>query len=262
MAERDRMSVEDQIRAAKTPGEALLVLAQAIDGILALLEVINARAGTDTGNPWAIPGGDAKLVLEHYDEWRPECAAAEVTAEWDPKAARAEYDRQLKALGDPPADPEDRQAWEKQRELLKDLLQPPTPNVGIVGETVIETVRVGEGFEVRVPSVSAEKHEARLDFATRVLKLQDGGWWSRIELAIDGNEAAAAYVKGGPLWLHAYDRAAVLQMPIDVRRAMVADIEEISPRDAQELSRDILKVTNDELGTHTAAIEAVLKGAR
>lgn len=55
-------------------------------------------------------------------------------------------------------------------------------------------------------------------------------------------EAADAYLKGGPMWLHWFDRDFVLTLPQDVRGALVDDVLAGGyQQDAIELGRDILK---------------------
>lgn len=213
------MSVEDDIRGASSPGEALLILARAIDALG------TAPAASD---PWHIP----------TDEPTPEAIAEE--AAWDESAARAEYNRQLKLLGDPPNDAEDLASWTARRSLLADLLKAPTPNVGVADSHVV-TVPLGrDKFEVRVPEASAQVRTIRHQFAGAI-GLDQPNWWTDADNAIETKDAINAYVKGGPLWLHAYDRKFVMQLPVSARQHMVQDVESFSPDDAHNLARDILK---------------------
>jgi hypothetical protein len=62
--------------------------------------------------------------------------------------------------------------------------------------------------------------------------------------ALDHKVATTAYVEGGPLWLHAFDRAHVVSLPADLRQEMVKDVAMTMPESAHELARDILKVTD------------------
>lgn len=50
-----------------------------------------------------------------------------------------------------------------------------------------------------------------------------------------------AYSKGGPRWLYYTNRDCIMQMPMELRRALVADVELDSPSEAGEISRDICK---------------------
>lgn len=100
--------------------------------------------------------------------------------------------------------------------------------------------------EITIRPVSDEKQEKRELFAQEVLMLEnlDG---------IDDEEAYAAYAKGGPLWLHVFDREYVMGLSIQARMGMVADVLEEDREAAHLLSRDILKnPTPQELGEFLA----------
>ncbi len=235
------MSVEQQIRAASSPGEQLLILARAIDALT------SERAITPVADPWAIP--DAPLR-----------EAEAVERAWDESAARANYERKLALLGDRPIDAEEAQAWDASRALLKDMLKPPTPNIGVT-QSAIQREQVGpDQFQVTVPKATPEQREQRVALA-KALKLDQSGWWTRQELTLDPADALRGYELGGPLWLHAYDRDFVLQCGLGVRKAMVEDVALTSPDDAFELGRDILMDRNDELGGNDAALDALAKAA-
>lgn len=60
------------------------------------------------------------------------------------------------------------------------------------------------------------------------------------------HEAEAAYLKGGPIWLHAYDRDYVISLPFEARSAMCQDVYMTDPVTAGELARDILKLNSEE----------------
>lgn len=66
-----------------------------------------------------------------------------------------------------------------------------------------------------------------------------------------------AYVKGGPMWLYLSGKDAhdfILGLPYAWRREMVEDVMETSPRDADELSREILKARSDEEAASTQQV--------
>lgn len=65
---------------------------------------------------------------------------------------------------------------------------------------------------------------------------------------LDPDEAIQAYIAGGPLWLREFDRVLTLQLPANIRQAMVQDVLEYDPVAAAELSRDILKETQATQG--------------
>jgi hypothetical protein len=60
-------------------------------------------------------------------------------------------------------------------------------------------------------------------------------------------DAKEAYMKGGPLWLHAFDREFVVGLPAEARAWMAQDVYQTDPTAAGNLARDILKF--DDLGS-------------
>jgi hypothetical protein len=152
-----------------------------------------------------------------------------------------------------PTDPDERVAWEAKRRLAKDAGRT-TADLGL-DRTKTSTVSVGaNSFEVTVPQAPAGVSIRRSELAYELFG-QDTRWWSRPELAIEGGKAHDAYVKGGPLWLHTYDRDFVVGLPRHIRVAMVQDLETHSLEDAHLLSRDILKDTDPE-GNRAIALQA------
>lgn len=94
------------------------------------------------------------------------------------------------------------------------------------------------------------------------------------EWGLSKEEADAAYVEGGPVWLYLAGagfteeqksgRDYILSLPEDVRRAMVNDLQlgEISPRWIQEFGRDILKDEGDSRRAAEVFAEATAGGYR
>lgn len=64
---------------------------------------------------------------------------------------------------------------------------------------------------------------------------------------LDHDAATKAYIEGGPLWLHAFDRHHVVELPADLRQQFIRDLALTAPESAHELARDILKVTDPEV---------------
>lgn len=64
--------------------------------------------------------------------------------------------------------------------------------------------------------------------------------------ALPANEAESAYLKGGPIWLHAFDRDYVMSLPFEARAAMCQDIYMTDKVTAGEMARDILKLNSEE----------------
>lgn len=132
------------------------------------------------------------------------------------------------------AEKSDWMTWGEQRK--------PSANFGSIADAlgdeeydrrVAEIRQTNDGTEVVLPAASAEKQASRAAFEAARLNLK--------AYLGDGEDWNTAYAKGGPMWLYLANRDLVLSYPIDVQRAMVADVEEDDPRAAQEMGRDILK---------------------
>lgn len=63
---------------------------------------------------------------------------------------------------------------------------------------------------------------------------------------------AKAYIKAGPVWLYLSNRDHVIQLPIDVRQNMIADVEEVDPKYAYHMAKDILMDRGDQGADKTA----------
>lgn len=93
---------------------------------------------------------------------------------------------------------------------------------------------------VEFPPADEERKADRVRWAEIGLHQFIGTGRDEGHLKLDEATALHAYVVGGPLWLYAYDRNAVMQLPMGHRQAMVDDIAKDSPTRAQEVARDIL----------------------
>jgi hypothetical protein len=207
------LSYADRIRSAPGLPDAMLILAEGIDAILATLDMdakapdpwSDAHWGPFT-HPGPPPDDEPELIVR--DE-------AAISATREALAAAT--------------DPDDIRALTARLELLQDDGQPLdiAPQAGkraVVTEDLVE-----------LPAVTPERKQARYEWA---LRRDLAGF-----LGID--EAPEAYAKGGPEWLYA-NRDAVMQMPIDWRCDLITDLELDSPAAAQEMARDILKVETED----------------
>lgn len=227
------MTTEAQVREAVEagePGRALLILARAID----------EQRAQPAKDPWALPDVEDAQLHAHVQILQEDAA---LEREWDESAGRAAYNERLEELGPEPTDPEAAQAWHAARQLALDLLKPPTPDVGFLPTDIVSTNMGADRFEVTLPAVDRVVQDQRRQFAATI-GIDTDDWPTRPELSIDPKDAVEAYVKGGPLWLHAYDRDFVMQLPEETRRTMVRDVELTTPNDAHDLGRDILKDTD------------------
>ncbi len=140
-------------------------------------------------------------------------------------------------------DPEARLALEARLRLLNDKgASIPAVKRGVEVRSLASDTTI----LVDIPPASFEKRAERLAFACdhylhRFLSTK----------TLTEDEFAGAYSKGGPMWLYLGDREAIMAMPISYRHTMIADIEEDSPIQAQEVARDILK--DGEPGTKEQA---------
>ena len=66
------------------------------------------------------------------------------------------------------------------------------------------------------------------------------------EWNISKEDAEAAFLKGGPLWLYDIGRDYVMGLPPSTRAGFVQDVNMIDPEEAALLSRDLLKVWDEE----------------
>lgn len=200
----------DKVRSARGVQEALVLLAEGIDAILAADKSDWMSWGDEPRKPTANFGSIAALAGdEAYDRLQ----------------ADAEYDRALLALK---ANPDDEAA----RAIVQRHVNRSLEHVA-GGSAQWQSERSAESSEVTVGAVSVKKREQR-----RQLEQQ------RLNLAAhlgDGEDWTEAYELGGPMWLYLSNRDLVMSYPADVLRAMVEDVEEDSPQDAREMARDVLK---------------------
>lgn len=102
---------------------------------------------------------------------------------------------------------------------------------------LIQATDVSEGERVvKLAPPTESKQLLRKQFAEGVLKLGTVLGDAPAEMTW-----AEAYAKGGPLWLYTGNRDVVMTYPLEIRAAMVADVEEDDPHTAQEMGRDVLK---------------------
>lgn len=99
-----------------------------------------------------------------------------------------------------------------------------------------------EGNDVVLPSGTLAQRETRKALA------------ERLDLEADFPGGIDAYMKGGPLWLYYGNRDYVMGLSYEVKVAMIQDVEITSPQEAQEMSRDLLKIRGDgtDMPTHLA----------
>jgi hypothetical protein len=102
--------------------------------------------------------------------------------------------------------------------------------------------------DIVVDPVSSVRQDERYDFAT------DQKLFSFYGPGLSEPDFLDAYVKGGPRWLYYTNRDAIMQMPMNLRAALVEDVLLDSHTEADEIGRDILK--HDESMTEGAQVES------
>lgn len=228
------LNYSTRIASAASLPEALAVVGEGIDYILDLL----------TSQPEQLAPADP------WGTWQPQAPAAEPlpasvaeVAESRPAPVPATILAELRERIQRETDEDERTALQARLRLLQD--EGVVPADLTVPEGRRERIEVTED-EVRVelPPPDAARRDAR-DRFTRMHQLHEFIGGHDPALKLQPQDAKRAFIHGGPLWLYHYDRASVMDMPIDWRRAFVDDIAQDSPATAQEVGRDILMVRGD-----------------
>lgn len=231
------MTIVEQVQQAKTPREALLILAAAIDQLRQAHKAVDPWAGWDEA---PITATD---IAEIDDRHGPVPDEAQLTG-----------DRVLDSNGQ----------WVERRDVTDDEViswigrnYGRTPTDDSEGKALIAMVRADleRASKGEVAQSDFVMHDGviesdidfspaddayaakRYDFAKNVLQLDmalgphpqpDGDW-------------AADYTKQGPLPLYIINRDLIIQYPDGVKAAMVADVNNYSSKIAGEMGADLLK---------------------
>jgi hypothetical protein len=244
-----QMTLTDQIKTCRTPQEALLLLADAID---ALREDINT-APPQPVDPWAQPLEWSRFprVGDH-----PESAFLSPFSKAHDKTKHREQIEAVQTLLNGTTDPDEHQALQAKLRLLRDQAGEKVYENDAAGGGTIEPVPEGErpsiasdgsNGTVELTAASPERQAARAEWAvSRQL-------WDFIPL--NEKQACDAYMKGGPMWLYLGNRDAIMAMPFAYREELVTELAKDSVVDAQEVGRDILKST--ESADRDIAVHAI-----
>lgn len=280
------MKYADRVRAAATPHEALVILAELGDTLLErLAEVLDS---TSDGWGSASDGWAAWVPDSTSDGWgaggssggtEPTPTAAVLAPQPDAyDVIRTEPD--LKAI----AAAEERvrraeQVFETER--AKGNLEPGVihelqaaqaalrlaqdPGDILVGagevfgekDTSLIAELNGDSHVIDLPVADQRRRELRRAFAERI---DLPGFFEPIMRGSEEQrqQLIDTYVKGGPLWL-APRRDIIMAMPVAARQVMIADLREDSERIAWDYGRDWLKVDVDE-GSTLAVAEDNIQG--
>lgn len=212
-------TIEDQVKAAGSPREALLMLARAIDELRAE-PTLNSWDGWGTAAP-----PPPQPTRDTTDPGRSAGAVRTITDD-DIRAFMAQQFGAVPDLDDP-------EVAERLKELRKDLST-------AVGESEPDhaSVMVDEQGVVEIDwsPLSDEHRQQRYDFAKDVLQLP---------LALgehpEGRDWCADYAEAGPMFLYIPNRELLLEYPESARRVMVEDLMSYDHQVAEEVARDLLR---------------------
>lgn len=242
-------NIEARINAARSPDELKRAVVDAMHELWAAVE-------QQPADPWATQW--ATQWESHPDNYHgipievdPNVPPGEVRVRIDNGVAIASVQHEL----DTATDPEDILALTARLRLLQDDGQPHSTRKPDGQRAAIQVD--GKKGRVELPEVPPAVKKTRYAWAMKN-KLHEFLTGSPLEK--DPSAAAEAYSIGGPMWLYLGNRNAIMQMPAKWRVEMVRDVQEISPADAHELARDILK-QEDSLNLDSAAAQRALRKA-
>jgi hypothetical protein len=225
-------STADQVRNAGSPQEALLVIAGALDNIL--YELSQPKLDTpDWAAGWNSPP-QTELEAQDFQDF------SDVI-----EANKSRYQVLLDAAI---ANGEDTRVVEALHRLVNDengIVQPPP------SDSKLKVEDDGD-LTVRFPPPDPKREAQRRTFARDVLHLED---------EFPGIDAIECFVRGGPLWLYLGSkegREFIVQLPDDLKRAMISDVAEDSASDALEMGHDLLKHRGG--GPHVDMDEVIARG--
>lgn len=212
------MLPSEAIFAAKNPTEALNVVAALLDQYEKRLQELEA-AGVSEWDQWS--GETPPLTDDGLDDAERQAINDEIE----------DLERQLQGN----EDAQESEALRAQILLAQDKLLPKHVEPDLDQERTTPIVDDQGNVINEVPAVSPEKEALRWEFAEKALKLEE------IYGEAAGKEYIQSYAKAGPLLLYYTDRDTVMTFNDDIKRAMVEDVFEQSPKEGHEMSRDILK---------------------
>lgn len=231
------MSIVEQMQKCNSPSDALIMLAKAVES--QEQRIIELEQATASGwDEWsaATPPAAESLSSDVEPTWRvPGSVIAEIEKLKDELHGN-EDDAESKAL-------------RARIYLLEDEIKPPAEHIDLEQSRSVQSVQNGD-VTVDLPMVSLDEEDEREKFARFVLKLPE-------YYGDSGEEYVKSYRKGGPLLLYYSHRDMVMSQPTDVKQAMIADVERLSPNEAAEMGRDLLK--DMEAGGPEVSVQNLIK---
>jgi hypothetical protein len=230
----------ERIRQAPSPSAALLILTEELQHVCARLDALETKPAADGWGHWdTVTPVRAALSA---DEFHAKMIATPAVHDGrrQQKAIAAIEAALLTATGD------DIPALEAKLRLLREDGQ--AIDINTEAGAVAETVEDGDTVVTVLPTPSQERQLKRMQWANE----RELWTFSNLPEA----EFLNAFSLGGPLWMYHTARDEVMAMPYGWRQEFVADIEQDSPRTAQEVGRDILK-SEEADGTRSATLGAL-----
>lgn len=225
------MTLVEDVRRAKTPREAILLLAAAVDQLRAAHEAVDPWEswGNEPYERGAMGAGPAALerapVQGSDGDRDPESAPRLNLTEDDVRTwIESNYGR---AIGD------DAEARVVIAQVKRDLER--STDAKVAEDLFIQTNGVIESVIDFSPQDDAHR-ALREQFARDVLQL---------DVALgphpEGGDWASDYASAGPMWLYIPNRDLLMQYPDAVKAAMVADVQRYDEKVAYEMGADVLK---------------------
>jgi len=211
-------TIADELRKQKSPADALTWLAGYCEQLESRIQDLE-RANVSGWDEWS--GETPPLTADGLDDAERQAVEDEI----------ADLRQELSGC----EDSQESEVIRAKIELAEDKLMPPHEEPDLDQARTTPIVDEKGNVVNEVPVVTPEKEAQRWEFAEKVLKLEE------IYGPEKGKEYIDSYSKAGPLLLYYTDRDFVLGLSDEVKRAMIADVLEQSPREAHEMSRDILK---------------------
>lgn len=174
-----------------------------------------------------------RILIRRVDELETRIDYLENAADWDGEFEGPPRDvvTPLAHLGEPDSDiPEDNDAVQMAKQRLN---EDPGTNIPSPEPVEYTTLHLKDQIEVSIPVPVDEQLLARQKF------IAAGGLANLTSLPSESAESA--YLKGGPIWLHAFDRDFVMSLPYEARQAMCQDVYITAPVAAGKMAQDILK---------------------
>ena len=231
------MALTDDIKRCRTPQEAILMLAKAIDDMRYVARRIE--------NPWEQPLNWFAPATELPPMMGLRAVVENTTGALHGISPNADAIAAVQTQLANETDPDERRALEARLRLLKE-------DGGTIagvpdGKRVVEA-EFTPGSLRPTQAISVGANTVDLPVPTLQQQLDRADWAEQRKLwdfiPLDEDETVKAFARGGPMWLYLGNRDAVMAMPVEWRRELVEMVAEDSIAQSQEVGADILKIAD------------------